>query len=283
MTRDADSGLVHYIQRVKGLPALSREEEHELALRVRDHADEAAVEALVRANLKYVVAIAVTYRRYDLRLADLVAEGNVGLVTAVKKFDPDKGTRFVTYASYWIRALILNAVIKNWSLVGGGAGALRSKLFFRLRRERARMSNLVQAREEALDALAEQLGVSSERLEGMLQRLEGRDVSLDAPVFDDGHATGLDLLEDTTAPQDDVVTARAQEQFLGDRVRDAMASLDARERYIVEQRMMADEELSLAEIGRRLGVSRERARQLETRAAKKLRKRLADVPERLDA
>lgn len=283
MTRDADSGLVHYIQRVKGLPSLSREEEHELALRVRDHADEAAVEALVRANLKYVVAIAVTYRRYDLRLADLVAEGNVGLVTAVKKFDPDKGTRFVTYASYWIRALILNAVIKNWSLVGGGAGALRSKLFFRLRRERARMSNLVQAREEALDALAEQLGVSSERLEGMLQRLEGRDVSLDAPVFDDGHATGLDLLEDTTAPQDDVVAARAQEQFLGDRVRDAMASLDARERYIVEQRMMADEELSLAEIGRRLGVSRERARQLETRAAKKLRKRLADVPERLDA
>lgn len=283
MTRDADSGLVHYIQRVKGLPALSREEEHELALRVRDHADEAAVEALVRANLKYVVAIAVTYRRYDLRLADLVAEGNVGLVTAVKKFDPDKGTRFVTYASYWIRALILNAVIKNWSLVGGGAGALRSKLFFRLRRERARMSNLVQAREEALDALAEQLGVSSERLEGMLQRLEGRDVSLDAPVFDDGHATGLDLLEDTTAPQDDVVAARAQEQFLGDRVRDAMATLDARERYIVEQRMMADEELSLAEIGRRLGVSRERARQLETRAAKKLRKRLADVPERLDA
>lgn len=283
MTRDADTGLVHYIQRVKGLPALSREEEHELALRVRDHADEAAVEALVRANLKYVVAIAVTYRRYDLRLADLVAEGNVGLVTAVKKFDPDKGTRFVTYASYWIRALILNAVIKNWSLVGGGAGALRSKLFFRLRRERARMSNLVQAREEALDALAEQLGVSSERLEGMLQRLEGRDVSLDAPVFDDGHATGLDLLEDTTAPQDDVVAARAQEQFLGDRVRDAMASLDARERYIVEQRMMADEELSLAEIGRRLGVSRERARQLETRAAKKLRKRLADVPERLDA
>lgn len=283
MTRDADTGLVHYIQRVKGLPALSREEEHELALRVRDHADEAAVEALVRANLKYVVAIAVTYRRYDLRLADLVAEGNVGLVTAVKKFDPDKGTRFVTYASYWIRALILNAVIKNWSLVGGGAGALRSKLFFRLRRERARMSNLVQAREEALDALAEQLGVSSERLEGMLQRLEGRNVSLDAPVFDDGHATGLDLLEDTTAPQDDVVAARAQEQFLGDRVRDAMASLDARERYIVEQRMMADEELSLAEIGRRLGVSRERARQLETRAAKKLRKRLADVPERLDA
>lgn len=283
MTRDADTGLVHYIQRVKGLPALSREEEHELALRVRDHADEAAVEALVRANLKYVVAIAVTYRRYDLRLADLVAEGNVGLVTAVKKFDPDKGTRFVTYASYWIRALILNAVIKNWSLVGGGAGALRSKLFFRLRRERARMSNLVQAREEALDALAEQLGVSSERLEGMLQRLEGRDVPLDAPVFDDGHATGLDLLEDTTAPQDDVVAARAQEQFLGDRVRDAMASLDARERYIVEQRMMADEELSLAEIGRRLGVSRERARQLKTRAAKKLRKRLADVPERLDA
>ncbi len=283
MTRDADTGLAQYIQRVKGLPPLSRDDEHALALRVRDHGDEAAMEALIRANLKYVVAIAVTYRRYDLRLADLVAEGNMGLVTAVKKFDPDKGTRFVTYASYWIRALILNAVIKNWSLVGGGAGALRSKLFFRLRRERARMSNLVQAREEALDALAEQLGMTSERLEAMLQRLESRDVSLDAPVFDDGQATGLDLLEDPMAPQDDVVAARAQEQFLGQRVRDAMEHLDARERYIVEQRMMADEELSLAEIGRRLGVSRERARQLETRATKKLRKRLADVPDRLDA
>jgi len=283
MTRDADIGLAQYIQRVKGLATLSREDEHALALRVRDHHDEAAIEALVQANLKYVVAIAVTYRRYDLRLADLVAEGNVGLITAVKKFDPDKGTRFVTYASYWIRALILNAVIKNWSLVGGGAGALRSKLFFRLRRERARMSNLVQTRDDALDALAEQLGISSERLEGMFQRLEGRDVSLDVPVFDDGPATGLDLLEDPTAPQDDVAAARAQEAFLGDRVRDAMLQLDPRERYIVEQRMMADEELSLAEIGRRLGVSRERARQLETRAAKKLRKRLADVPARLDA
>ena len=129
MARDGDIALDRYIQRVKDIPTLDREVEHEFALRVRDHNDDVAVDRLVHANLRYVVAIAVTYRRYDVRLADLISEGNVGLVTAVRKFDPDKGTRFVTYAAYWIRAFVLNYVIKSWSLVGSGSGALRSKMF----------------------------------------------------------------------------------------------------------------------------------------------------------
>ncbi|MEZ4409859.1 MAG: RNA polymerase factor sigma-32 [Polyangiales bacterium] len=277
MSHDADPLLSRYISRVKEFPTLSREDEHALALRVRDHADPAAAEALVNANLRYVVAIAVNYRRYDIRLADLVGEGSLGLVTAVKKFDPDKGTRFVTYAAYWIRAFILNAVIRSWSLVGGGSGPLRSKLFFRLRRERARMANLVGETEAAMERLAEQLGTTPEKVEEMMRRLDARDVSLDAPVHDDGRATGVDLLESAAPAQDDALDEAREKAHLDGRVRDAMRGLDPRERYIVEQRIMSDDELSLAEIGRRLGVSRERARQLEARARKKLTRALADL------
>lgn len=282
--RETDQALSNYIAQVKQIPALSREEEHELALRWRDRQDRAAGEQLVRANLRYVVAIALTYRRYGLRVSELIAEGNVGVVTALRKFDPDKGTRFVTYAAYWIRAFILNYVIRSWSLVGSGSGPLRSKLFFRLRRERARIANLVSEREEAMEQLAGQLGTTVEKLTPMMQRLDSRDVSLDQKAFADSEHTRLDLLESTDAGQDEVFETRERERLLGGRVADALATLDARERFIVEQRMLADEELSLAEIGRRLGVSRERARQLEARAKMKLRRSLADLePENTNA
>ncbi|MBI5516621.1 MAG: RNA polymerase factor sigma-32 [Deltaproteobacteria bacterium] len=277
MGSESDATLSRYISRVKDLPSFTREEEHALALKVRDERDAGAAEALVRANMRYVVAIAVQYRRYDLRLGDLVSEGNVGLVTAVKKFDPDKGTRFVTYAAYWIRAYILNHVIRSWSMVGSGSGPLRSKMFFRLRRERARIANMVGDGSEALDALAAQLGTSRERLDEMMQRLEGRDVSLDQAAFQDSKVAAVDLLEDPTAPQDERLDLAVREALLDHRVQSALSHLDARERFIVEHRMMADEELSLAELGRRLGVSRERARQLEARARRKLRTRLEDL------
>ena len=277
--READQALSNYITHVKSIPVLTREDEHDLAVLVRDKQDAVAGEKLVRANLRYVVAIALTYRRYGLRLGDLVAEGNVGVVTALRKFDPDKGTRFVTYAAYWIRAYILNYVIRSWSLVGSGSGPLRSKLFFQLRRERARIANLVSEKDEAMEQLAKQLGTTVEKLTPMMQRLESRDVSLDQQVFADSEQTRLDMLESTEPAQDDVVEQHENESRIGGRVKTALSTLDARERFIVEQRMLADEELSLAEIGRRLGVSRERARQLEARAKKKLRKSLADLEE----
>lgn len=276
---EADQALSNYITRVKAIPALSREEEHDLAVRWRDHQDVAASERLVGANLRYVVAIAVTYRRYGLRLGDLVAEGNVGVVTALRKFDPDKGTRFVTYAAYWIRAYILNYVIRSWSLVGSGSGPLRSKLFFQLRRERARIANMVSDKDEAMAQLATQLGTTVEKLVPMMQRLESRDVSLDQQVFADSEQTRLDMLESVEPAQDEVAEQHETADRIGGRVKTALSTLDTRERFIVEQRMLADEELSLAEIGRQLGVSRERARQLEARAKKKLRKSLADLEE----
>lgn len=274
---DTDTSVAKYMNDVRALPQLDREAEHELAVRWRDTRDPAAADALTRANLRYVVAIALKYKRYGLRVGELIAEGNMGLVTALQKFDPEKGTRFVTYAAYWIRAYVLNYVLRSWSLVGAGSGALRSKMFFQLRRERARLANLTGDEGATVVALAERLKTTPEKLEPMLQRLEARDVSLDVPAFDDSDATRLDLLADDGASQESSLGAREEESLVGGRVRDALGLLDARERYIVEQRMLTDEEVSLAELGRRLGVSRERARQLEVRAHKKLRERLADL------
>lgn len=280
---DADATLTRYISQARGFPQLSREDEHDLAVRYRDAHDEAAGEALIRANMRYVVAIALKYKRYGLRVADLIAEGNVGLVTALKKFDADKGTRFVTYAAYWIRAYVLNYVIRSWSMVGSGSGPLRSKLFFQLRRERARLANLSIEGDEAVSRLAEKLNTTPEKLGPMLQRLEARDVSLDMPAFDDGESTRLDQLHAAEPLQDESLAEREREVVVDARVREAISLLDARERYIVEQRMLADDELSLAELGRQLGVSRERARQLEARARKKLRASLADLEPQREA
>ncbi len=278
-----DAELSRYITEVRAIPRLSREDEHALAVRWTDDHDRAAGEQLVRANLRYVVAIAAKYRNYGLRFGDLVAEGNVGVVTALQKFDPHKGTRFVTYAAYWVRAFILSFVIRSWSLVGAGSGALRSKVFFRLRRERARIANMVVGRDEAVEKLAKDLGIKIDDLRPMLARLDGRDVSLDQPVYDDAEQTRGDLLESPDPPQDELAERRERATMMGGRVATALATLDPRERFIVERRIMTDDEWSLAEIGRNLGVSRERARQLEVRARRKLRERLADLEPMLEA
>jgi RNA polymerase sigma-32 factor len=255
---------------------LDRETELKLALAWKHQRDEAAAARLVQAHLRYVVATAVKYRRYGVPLDELVAEGNFGLVHALSKFEPERGFRFVTYAAYWIRAYILNYIIRSWSLVGSGSGVLRSKMFFRLRRERVKLANLIGDRDAAEEALAEKLGTDREKLSNMLRRLEARDVSLDSKVFDDGSSTLLDTLPSEWQTQDEHVYDSETRGELKTWVGSAMSKLDARERYIVEQRLMADpeERLSLAEIGRTLGVSRERARQLEARAKGKLKNRL---------
>lgn len=275
--RESDPVLEKYIAKVRHIPSLTREQEHELATRWRHHNDVKAGEELVQANLRHVVSIALSYRHYGARIAELIAEGNVGLVNALRKFDPDKGTRFVTYAAYWIRAYVLAYVIRTWSLVGGGSGALRSKLFFQLRRARARLAMLEPGQTEALERLATQLNMPVEKLSPLIQRLEARDVSLDLPAFADSEATRMDLLQSEGDQPDQLIEDKERASELGDRVSSALSLLDTRERYIVEQRLLADEEMSLAELGRRLGVSRERARQLEARAKRKLRASLADL------
>jgi len=284
MAREIDPAVSRYITMVQHLPRLSRQEEMEISTRWYQHSDEKAKDLLVRAHLRYVVAIALKYRRYGLPLGELIAEGNFGVVHALGKFEPERGNRFVTYAAYWIRAYMLNYIIRSWSLVSAGSGALRSKMFFKLRRERVRITNLVGEGERADELLAERFNMPKQQISAMLRRLDGRDVSLDSKVFDDALTTLVDTLQSPDIGQEETVGGQQIHDRLTTAVGRALEVLDQRERFIVEKRLMADseDELSLAEIGRRLGVSRERARQLEARAKRKLKAQIGDLSHDLD-
>jgi RNA polymerase sigma-32 factor len=279
MATTHNPSVSRYIARIQSAPALDRETELALALRWRDYGDEQARARLVETHMRHAVAIAYKFRRYGLPIEDLIAEGSCGLLYALTKFDPERGNRLVTYAGYWIRAYVLNYILRSWSLVGGGSGALRSKMFFKLRRERARLSSLVGDGEQANRLLAEKFGLTLEELEQMLRRLDTRDVSLDAPAGDETTTRRVDMLPSPEPSQEDVAAEAEVSAQARAAVRSAVAGLDPRERYIVEQRISADgdDELTLAEIARRLGVSRERARQLEARAKKKLRVQIKEL------
>ena len=272
----SSASLDRYIQQVRAIPRLSREDEHELALRALE-GDQDATDRLVEANLRYVIAIGLQYRRYGVTLGDLIAEGSVGLVTAVRKFDPHRGTRFVTYAGYWIRAFVLEAVVRSSTMVGAGSGPFRSKLFFRLRRERARLSNVIADPEELIAKLAADFDTTSEKMTELLRRLDQREISLDAPAYHDSDATLVEMLPGATEPQDLVVARQRRQSGIELRLEGALSVLDDRERLIVEKRILSDDAASLASLGRELGVSRERARQLEARAKKKLAEELKDL------
>lgn len=269
----SDSLLPEYIRRVRAVPRLSREEEHALALKVQQ-GDLAAAHALVEANLRFVIAVALQYRRYGIPIWELIAEGSLGLMMAVRKFDPERGTRFVTYAGYWIRAYVLDLVVKSTSMVGAGSGVLRSKLFFRLRRERAQIASVEQDPERRLELLAQRFNVDVDKARAMLSQLDARDISLDVSVHPESSLTLLDTLRDDEEDQERELMVAERQQRVHDELNEALGALDQRERYIVEKRIMSDDELSLAELGRQLGVSRERARQLEARAKRKLRRQL---------
>jgi len=277
---EEEDGFRAYLNQLRNYEPLDRATELKLARRwVRRH-DQRAAQALVCANLRFVVKIANGYRNYGLRLADLVEEGNIGLLEAVRRFEPERGHRFMTYAAYWIRAYILAHVLKQRSMVGVGTGPLQSKMFFRLARERARISSQGHDAAEVDRQLAETFGTTEERVRQMSGRLEGRDLSLDALVFPSGGATGLDLLVDDAAEPDEAAAHAERGRLVRARVGAAMKDLSVRERYIVEHRLLSDGEgETLAEIGRHLGLSRERVRQLEERLKVKLQHQLADLVE----
>jgi RNA polymerase sigma-32 factor len=277
-----DSSTSRYIDRVRKIPLLDRETEHALAVKAAA-GDEEARHQLVQANLRFVVAIALKYRRYGIRLGDLIAEGNLGLAIAARKFDADRGTRFVTYAGYWVRALVLDLVVRSTTMVGAGSGPLRSKLFFRLRRERAKVGNLDLTPEERIKELALKFETTEEKMEDLLFRLDARDIALDAPVRTDGDATMLDTMASNDTGPEVAVAAGEVDVIRRESVRDALSILDERERFILEQRYMGDVEVSLADLGRALGVSRERARQLEARAKEKMKARLGQKAELIAA
>jgi RNA polymerase sigma-32 factor len=266
--------LTYYFAIARNEPLLGREEEADLARRWKMRRDQRAADALARCHFRQVVGIAMKYRHYGVPVGELVAEGNFGVVHALARFEPERGLRFATYANYWVRAHILSYVIKSYSAVGGSGGALRPQVFFKLRRERVRVSNQFGTGEAAEQALAECMGMSIERVRSMTQRLDARDVSFDAR---DPQSTSLLDSLPATQDQEAELSEREVQGKLGAAVRDALDRLDRRERYIVDRRLLVerDDESSLAEIARQLGVSRERARQLEVRAKNKLRRSIA--------
>jgi RNA polymerase sigma-32 factor len=258
-----------YLDDVSRYPLLSVEEEQSLARAFRDGGDRRAAHLLVTSNLRFVVKVAAGYRGYGLRLADLIQEGNLGLLRAVTKFDPGQGIRLVTYASWWIRAYIQSYVLHSWSLVKVGTTQAQRRLFFALARTRRELARA--GCEEDLDErVARRLRVSPEDVREASRRLELRDQSLDAPVSDGGFTT-MERCASGEDLQDERLSCARESAHLNRSVADALALLDDRERTIVEQRFMADEPASLQELGNRLGFSRERARQLEIRARGKLR------------
>jgi RNA polymerase sigma-32 factor len=275
-----DAGFQKYLAAVAKYPLLTREQEIVLARQYLG-GDPTSGQALVTSNLRFVVKIAAGFRGYGLKLTDLVEEGNLGLLEAVKRFDPERGRRFMTYAAFWIRAYILAYVLKSWSMVGVGTGPLQSKLFFRLQRERARIAARLGGDANVEQRLARKFHTTEDRIREMSERLDRRDSSLDTVAFRDGQVTMLELLADDCADQELACGDAERDQKVRDRVRQALVELDAREVLIVRKRLLCEEPVTLAELGRSLGLSRERVRQLEERVKAKLRRALGDLHEEL--
>ena len=279
------SALQPYLTEINRFPLLTPEEEKRLACAYRDRGDTRAAHRLVTANLRFVVKVAYGYRSYGLRMPDLVQEGNIGLMKAVQKFDPDLGIRLISYAVWWIRAYIQNHILRSWSLVKVGTTQAQRKLFFSLARTKRELERLGGRLEEgqAPDAtrIARKLHVLPAEVEEMERRLEGRDLSLDAPVGD-GASTHLDFVATSQPCPDDALSEAEERRLVAAGVEAALSQLDPRERLIIERRVMNDRPLTLKELGDHFGFSRERARQLEIRAREKLRHALQGLASRIE-
>jgi RNA polymerase sigma-32 factor len=271
--------LDRYVSEINRYKLLSREDEHSLALRFAKEQDLDAAHELVTANLRFVVKVAHEYKGYGLRLLDLIQEGNIGLMMAVKKFEPKRVFRLISYAVWWIRAYMQNFVLKSWSLVKIGTTQAQRKLFYKLRSTQAQIAKLDGRQFEDAPhadpaAVAKALNVDVSEVIEMDQRLSARDFSLDQEIGDDSKLSFVDRLTDDGQLQDETAARNQSDYRLKERVATALKTLNEKERYIVEKRLMADEPLTLREIGERFRISRERARQIEANVIKKVKKLL---------
>jgi RNA polymerase sigma-32 factor len=271
--------LKKYLAEVSKHPVLSREEELEISMGVYDRKDREAAQKLVISNLKLVVKIALEYYNTYLNILDLIQEGNVGLLHAVKKYNPYKGTRFSTYASFWIRAYILKHIMDSWSLVKIGTTQSQRKLFYRLNKEKRKLEALGVF--PAPQLLASTLDVKVEEVEDMQKRLAHGDVSLEAPIGDDGNDTVLDMIK-AAGNVEEIVSDREEKEILSRRVAEFKKTLNDKEVFIFENRIMTDDALTLQEIGARFKISRERVRQIENRVVKKFKERFKGELKELD-
>jgi len=268
--------LAAYMRDVQRYSLLSQDEEKDLAVRYYEDGDVEAARKLVTSNLRLVVKIAYDYRRAYKNLLDLVQEGNIGLMQAVKKYDPYKGVKLSSYAAWWIRAYMLRFILNNWRLVKLGTTQSQRKLFFNLKKEKARLSAM--GIEPTADKIAERLQVSEEDVIQMDRRLAAGDASLDVPVGspDGRQTTRLELLEGSGAPVDELVADAEIRDMMADKLHDFGATLEGKEAIIFEERLLADEPRTLADLGKQFGVSRERVRQLEKRLLGRLREFLGE-------
>ena len=272
-----DRSLDRYVAEINAYPLLSREEEVKLAETYRDAADEEAARRLVVCNLRFVVKTAHEYRGYGLKLLDLIQEGNIGLMIAVKKFDPSKGYRLVSYAVWWIRAYIQSFIMRAWSLVKVGTTQAQRKLFFRLRSERERADRMAGPGMRATSAsIAATLQVGESDVNDMEMRLGERDFSLDAKVMEGGRSSHLDLMAAPAESQEEAYSAEEMRRLLRVKVRETLGQLNDKERYVIENRILKDEPPTLQEIGQKLQISRERVRQIEGNIIRKIRTALTE-------
>src|SRR5512140_1265950 len=281
----AASSLELYLSEINQFPLLTVDEEQSLARSYRRESDLDAAHRLVTANLRFVVKVSYEYRSYGIKMADLIQEGNIGLMKAGQKFDADKGIRLISYAVWWIRAFIQNYILKSWSLVKLGTTQAQRKLFFslaRTRRELEKFDGATGDMQKATEgAIARKLRVKPGEVLEMQQRMEGRDLSLDAPMGEDGGSSHVDFVQDGADLPDAEIADQEERHIVQERVLEALARLDPRERYIIEQRIMNDKPMTLKELGEHFGFSRERARQLEIRAKAKLEAELGELMDEL--
>ncbi|HKQ55504.1 MAG TPA: RNA polymerase sigma factor RpoH [Methyloceanibacter sp.] len=270
----AQGGLTRYLEEIRRFPMLEPQQEYMLAKSWREHGDRDAAHQLVTSHLRLVARIAMGYRGYGLPIGEVISEGNVGLMQAVKRFDPDKGFRLATYAMWWIRAAIQEYILRSWSLVKMGTTAAQKKLFFNLRKIKGQLKALEEGdlRPDQVKRIANQLGVTEEDVVSMNRRLAG-DSSLNAPVRNDAESgEWQDWLVDDTMDQETALAESEERDHRRDMLNDALGGLNARERRVFEARRLAEEPLTLEELSAEFGVSRERIRQIEVRAFEKVQK-----------
>lgn len=272
-------GLRGYLQQVRRFPMLSAEEEFMLAKRWQEHGDVSAAHRLVTSHLRLVIKIASGFKGYGLPLGELVAEGNIGLMQAVKRFDPDRGFRLATYAMWWIKAAMQEFVLRSWSLVKIGSSATQKRLFFNLRKLKNRIQSAHEGdlHPEEAQAIANQLNVTTEEVIDMDRRLSAHDKYLHDPVGEEGGGEFIDLLPEPSANQEARMAENQEYTLRRTKFLAAMETLNARERAILMARRMQEEPVTLEELSQEYGISRERVRQIEAKAMEKLQQHVKNA------
>ncbi len=271
---NAESGLSHYLEEIRRFPMLEPQQEYMLARSWREHGDREAAHKLVTSHLRLVAKIAMGYRGYGLPISEVVSEGNVGLMQAVKRFEPEKGFRLATYAMWWIKAAIQEYILRSWSLVKMGTTANQKKLFFNLRKAKSKISALEEGdlKPDQVKLIAKRLGVTEQDVVDMNRRLGG-DASLNAPIRDDGEAgEWMDWLVDNSPNQENILADNEQSDNRHQALIAALGVLNDREKRIFQARRLADDPITLEDLATEFGVSRERVRQIEVRAFEKVQK-----------